>query len=46
MMPTLTDEKVSAGRSVGVPLGPDGFVLAADDVGDVIWRVTGERQGA
>ncbi|MFC3124969.1 PQQ-dependent sugar dehydrogenase [Pseudoroseomonas globiformis] len=35
------DEKVSFGRPVGVTLGPDGAVLMADDVGDVIWRVTG-----
>jgi glucose/arabinose dehydrogenase len=35
------DEKVSYGRPVGVTLGPDGSVLMADDVGDVIWRVTG-----
>jgi glucose/arabinose dehydrogenase len=38
------DERVSYGRPVGVTLGPDGSVLVADDVGDVIWRVTGERQ--
>ena len=37
------DERVSYGRPVGVALGPDGSVLMADDVGDVIWRVTGER---
>jgi glucose/arabinose dehydrogenase len=24
---------------------PDCSLLVADDVGDVIWRVTGERQG-
>jgi glucose/arabinose dehydrogenase len=34
------DEKVSYGRPVGVTIGPDGSVLMADDVGDVIWRVT------
>ena len=34
------DEKVSYGRPVGVTLGPDGAVLMADDVGNVIWRVT------
>jgi glucose/arabinose dehydrogenase len=34
------DEKVSYGRPVGVTLGSDGSVLMADDVGDVIWRVT------
>jgi glucose/arabinose dehydrogenase len=39
------DERFSYGRPVGVTLGPDGSVLVADDVGDVIWRVTGERQG-
>jgi glucose/arabinose dehydrogenase len=37
------DEKVSYGRPVGVTIGPDGAVLMADDVGDVIWRVTGGR---
>ena len=35
------DEKASYGRPVGVAIGPDGSVLMADDVGDVIWRVTG-----
>jgi glucose/arabinose dehydrogenase len=35
------DEKFSYGRPVGVAIGPDGSVLMADDVGDVIWRVTG-----
>src|SRR3984885_15352183 len=39
------DERVSYGRPVGVTLGADGSLLVADDVGDVIWRVTGERQG-
>jgi hypothetical protein len=39
------DERASYGRPVGVAIGPDGSVLMADDVGDVIWRVTGERQG-
>ena len=34
-------EKESYGRPVGVTLGPDGSLLVADDVGDVIWRVTG-----
>jgi glucose/arabinose dehydrogenase len=38
-------ERESYGRPVGVTLGPDGSLLVADDVGDVIWRVTGERQG-
>jgi len=35
------DERASYGRPVGVALGRDGSVLLADDVGDVIWRVTG-----
>jgi hypothetical protein len=35
------DETYSYGRPVGVTLGPDGSLLVADDVGDVIWRVTG-----
>jgi glucose/arabinose dehydrogenase len=35
------DETTSYGRPVGVTIGPDGSLLVADDVGDVIWRVTG-----
>ncbi|WP_127996806.1 PQQ-dependent sugar dehydrogenase [Piscinibacter defluvii] len=35
------DESVSYGRPVGVAIGPDGALLVADDVGDVVWRVTG-----
>ncbi len=36
------DEKVSYGRPVGVVIGPDGrSLLVADDVGDVVWRVSG-----
>jgi glucose/arabinose dehydrogenase len=35
------DEKASYGRPVGVTIGPDNSLLVADDVGDVIWRVTG-----
>jgi len=39
------DERVSYGRPVGVALGADGrSLLMADDVGDVIWRVTGASQ--
>ncbi len=37
------DEKESYGRPVGVTIGPDGSLLVADDVGDVIWRVVGEQ---
>ncbi|CAN5378114.1 sorbosone dehydrogenase family protein [soil metagenome] len=36
------DEKASYGRPVGVTLTADGALLVADDVGDVIWRVTAE----
>ena len=35
------DEQESYGRPVGVTLSRDGALLVADDVGDVIWRVTG-----
>jgi glucose/arabinose dehydrogenase len=36
------DEKLAYGRPVGVTLGADGkSLLMADDVGDIIWRVTG-----
>ena len=35
------DEKASYGRPVGVTLAPGGGLLVADDVGDVVWRVTG-----
>jgi glucose/arabinose dehydrogenase len=35
------DERASHGRPVGVTIGPDGSLMVADDVGDVIWRVTG-----
>jgi len=34
------DERASYGRPVGVALAPGGGLLVADDVGDVIWRVT------
>jgi len=38
------DERESYGRPVGVAIGPDGkSLLVADDVGDVIWRVTGAQ---
>jgi glucose/arabinose dehydrogenase len=37
------DERESYGRPVGVAVGPGGALLVADDVGDVIWRVTAER---
>jgi glucose/arabinose dehydrogenase len=36
------DEKASYGRPVGVAIGPDKSLLVADDVGNCIWRVTGQ----
>jgi glucose/arabinose dehydrogenase len=35
------DERESYGRPVGVAIGQDGALLVTDDVGNVIWRVTG-----
>jgi glucose/arabinose dehydrogenase len=38
------DERASYGRPVGVAVGPDrSSLLVADDVGDVIWRITGAQ---
>jgi glucose/arabinose dehydrogenase len=37
------DEREAYGRPVGVAIGLDGSLLVADDVGDVIWRVTAAR---
>ena len=39
------DEQVSYGRPVGVAIARDGALLVADDVGDVIWRVTAAERG-
>jgi glucose/arabinose dehydrogenase len=39
------DETESYGRPVGVALGADGSLLVADDVGDVVWRVSAARPG-
>ena len=39
------DERESYGRPVGVALAADGALLVADDVGDVVWRVTGSKAG-
>jgi glucose/arabinose dehydrogenase len=38
------DERAAYGRPVGVAIGPDGSLLMADDVGNVIWRVTAEQR--
>ena len=37
------DESVSYGRPVGVAIGPGNCLLVADDVGDVVWRVSAAR---
>ena len=34
------DEKISRGRPVGVAVAKDRALLAVDDVGDAVWRVT------
>jgi len=39
------DEKLSYGRPVGVAIAADGALLVADDVGDVVWRVTAAGPG-
>jgi glucose/arabinose dehydrogenase len=39
------DERLSYGRPVGVAIGPGGCLLVADDVGNVIWRVSAARAG-
>jgi glucose/arabinose dehydrogenase len=39
------DERESHGRPVGVAIGPDSSLLVADDVGNVIWRVTAASAG-
>lgn len=37
------DEKFSYGRPVGVCIGPGNCLLVADDVGNVVWRVSGAQ---
>ena len=39
------DGETAYGRPVGVTIARDGALLVADDVGDVIWRVTSARGG-
>jgi glucose/arabinose dehydrogenase len=38
------DEKRLFGAPVGLAQDRDGALLIADDVGDVVWRVTGARR--
>jgi glucose/arabinose dehydrogenase len=42
----VNDKGEAMGRPVGVALGKDGALLVADDVGNTIWRVTGEARAA
>jgi glucose/arabinose dehydrogenase len=41
----LNDKGEAQGRPVGVALDKTGALLVADDVGNMIWRVTGEPKG-
>jgi len=41
----LSDKGEAFGRPVGVVVGKDGALLVADDVGDVVWRVTAVGAG-
>jgi glucose/arabinose dehydrogenase len=41
----VDDAGEARGRPVGVVLDPQGALLVADDVGNVVWRVTA-RDGA
>jgi glucose/arabinose dehydrogenase len=34
------DERTSHGRPVGVAVAKDGSILAVDDVGETVWRIT------
>lgn len=42
----LNEDGEAHGRPVGVIVGGDGAVLVADDVGNIIWRVTPAAAGA
>lgn len=39
----LSPEGKAYGRPVGVTLDKQGALLVADDVGNVVWRVTAQR---
>jgi glucose/arabinose dehydrogenase len=40
----LSDDEKAQGRPVGVTIARDGSLLVADDVGNIIWRVTQAEQ--
>ena len=40
----VNDDGKAYGRPVGVALGKDGALLVADDVGNIIWRVSAAKQ--
>jgi len=42
----LSPEGDALGRPVGVALDKQGALLVADDVGNVVWRVTGATRSA
>lgn len=42
----LSEDGAGLGRPVGVAVAGDGAVLVADDVGNVVWRVTPQAAGA
>ena len=42
----LSPEGHAYGRPVGVAMDPRGALLVADDVGNAIWRVSGQQQAA
>jgi glucose/arabinose dehydrogenase len=39
----LGEDGVAYGRPVGVAVGKGGALLVADDVGNVVWRVSAQR---
>jgi glucose/arabinose dehydrogenase len=40
----VSDDDKALGRPVGVAIAKDGALLVADDVGNVVWRVTAAAQ--
>ena len=40
----LSEDDKARGRPVGVTIAKDGALLVADDVGNMVWRVTGKAQ--
>ena len=40
----LNDEGDAQGRPVGVAIDKQGALLVADDVGNIVWRITEKKQ--